>query len=110
MGDKTTLVIRGAGLTLTMVGCSGCFTGALMVSSEGFRNRCSQDDLCVRMVAIEAVAEVGTAVLIAGGAAIAGAIAKGDAPEHPAGPEPEQEGPEAEPEQATRRHHYPDWP
>ncbi len=115
MGGKTTrvircagLLIRCAGLVITMTGVSGCFTGAMLISSEGFRSKCSQDDLCVRMVAVEAVAEVGTAVLIAGGAAIAGAIAKGN--QSTAADEPEPEQPEQEPKRATRRHDFPDWP
>ncbi len=100
---------RCALVALTGLECSGCFTGLMMLESERFRERCADDDDCVRMVAVEAVAEVGTALLVLGGAAIAAAVAADDGPDE-AEEDTAQEEPAERPTQARRRHDYPDWP
>jgi len=100
----------GAALTVLLpLACSGCFTGGMMLHSESFRDRCAEDDTCVQMVAVEAVAEVGAAILILGGAAIAAALQ--DDPEEPLeGAEAAEPEPEEAAEPSRRRNVYPDWP
>ncbi|MBW2458856.1 MAG: hypothetical protein JRI68_30430 [Deltaproteobacteria bacterium] len=82
----------------------------MMLKSERFREGCADDDMCVRMVAVEAVAEVGTVLLIAGGAAIAGALSQDEQAPPLEGDEAAEGEPDDEPDRPPRRHDYPDWP
>ena len=64
--------------------CSGCFHSYMYIESDSFRDEChSGGDSCPKRFAIEAIAEVGVAALIAGGAAIAHAVAQADQEESP---------------------------
>ena len=93
---------------LLALSCQGCVTGYLYLDNEKFRDGCGAADSCAKAIAIEATAEVGAALIIATGIAIANAMDDSDEEglEQPL----EQAEPAPAPAKPPSSEEYPGWP